>query len=194
MTVERHFKIHKWQRPLFDQYRYKVLYGGRGSGKSYAVADTLIFHTCQKQCVVVCGREFQNSIKDSVHSLICQRIEANGLGESVARDVILHESYLTNFMHSDLRIREITQGTDLWNVIDRTARYDRTYIQHSVPRYNNPTGVFDNDQYVLEIIQPEGTSAALAASLDAFLTANGIDCDPVETIGSTACDLTTPLA
>ena len=117
-----------------------------------------------------------------------------GTGEQAVRDLIVSESYLQNFFHSDLRIREITQGTDLWNVIDRTARYDRTYIQHSVPRYNNPSGVFDNDQYVLEIIQPEGTIATLAADLAAFLTANGIDCDPVETIGSTACDLATPLA
>ena len=30
--------------------------------------------------------------------------------------------------------------------------YDRLLIQHTVPRYNNPSGTFDNDQYVIEIL------------------------------------------
>jgi len=52
----------------------------------------------------------------------------------------------------DLRIREITNGTDVYDAVDRTAFYTRYYIQHSVPRFNNPTGTFDNDQYLLEIV------------------------------------------
>ena len=32
--------------------------------------------------------------------------------------------------------------------VDRTAFYACYYLLHSVPRYNNPTGVFDNDQYL----------------------------------------------
>lgn len=121
MTIERNFKIHKWQRPLFDNYRYKVLYGGRGSGKSYAVADTLIFNTCQKQCVIVCGREFQNSIKDSVHSLICQRIEANGLGQffHITQDEIRNTVSNSRFMFKGLRhnidsIKSIAGITHIW--------------------------------------------------------------------------------
>jgi hypothetical protein len=37
-------------------------------------------------------------------------------------------------------------------VIDRNARYHRYYLLHNVPRFNNPTGVFDNDRYMLEVI------------------------------------------
>ena len=70
--------IPEWQMQLFKPYRYKVIYGGRGSGKSYAVADALILTTCSRKCLIVCGREFQKSIKDSVHSLISGRIEALG--------------------------------------------------------------------------------------------------------------------
>jgi hypothetical protein len=51
----------------------------------------------------------------------------------------------------DLRIREITNGTDVFNAIDKNSQYTRYYIQHNVPRFNNPTGTFDNDQYLLEI-------------------------------------------
>lgn len=83
---------------------------------------------------------------------VCPGIEAQGLGETVIRELIQSEAYLQNFMHSDLRIREITQGTAVFDAIDRTALYGKFYILHSVPRFNNPTGVFDNDQYLLEIV------------------------------------------
>lgn len=82
----------------------------------------------------------------------CEGLQAMGLGESVLRDVILSERYRQNFFATDFRIREVTQGNQLLNVIDRQSLYTRYYLQHSVPRFNNPTGTFDNDQYLLEII------------------------------------------
>jgi hypothetical protein len=32
-------------------------------------------------------------------------------------------------------------------------------LQHSVPRFNNPSGTFDNDQYLLEVIFTDAASA-----------------------------------
>jgi len=63
--------------------------------------------------------------------------------------MILSESYRQSFFATDFRIREITQGNQILDVIDRSALYDGVYLQHNVPRFNNPTGVFDNDQYLL---------------------------------------------
>jgi hypothetical protein len=40
---------------------------------------------------------------------------------------------------------------ELLAAVDRTATYKAYYLQHSVPRFNNPSGVFDNDQYVYQI-------------------------------------------
>ena len=82
----------------------------------------------------------------------CLGSQAMGLGETVLRDVILSESYRQNFFSSDFRIREITQGNQIVNAINRQALYYKTYLQHSVPRHNNPTGTFDSDQYLLEVI------------------------------------------
>jgi hypothetical protein len=31
-------------------------------------------------------------------------------------------------------------------------------LLHSVPRFYNPTGTFDNDQYLVEIVVPTGTT------------------------------------
>ena len=90
----------------------------------------------------------------------CLGSQAMGLGESVLRDVVLSESYRQNFFSSDFRIREITQGNQIVNAVNRQALYYRTYLQHSVPRFNNPTGTFDNDQYLLEVIFTDLTSAS----------------------------------
>ena len=84
----------------------------------------------------------------------CLPQQLKGTGENVIRDVIMTEAYMQQpfYTGTDLRIREITNGTDVYDAVDRTAFYTRYYIQHSVPRFNNPTGTFDNDQYLLEII------------------------------------------
>ncbi|WP_206603105.1 PBSX family phage terminase large subunit [Leptolyngbya ohadii] len=63
-----------WAKPLMQPKRYKCLYGGRGSGKSYAVADALLITGLTRKIRVLCAREFQNSIKDSVHALLKERI------------------------------------------------------------------------------------------------------------------------
>mgnify|MGYP000095936013 FL=1 len=65
---------------LFKPSRYKVLYGGRGGAKSWGVARALLIKAAQNPLRVLCAREFQTSIKDSVHKLLCDQIEALGLG------------------------------------------------------------------------------------------------------------------
>ena len=107
----------------------------------------------------------------------CEGRQAQGLGETALRDLILSEEYRQNHFATDLRIREITQGTDLLGAgagqVDRTERYDRTMILHSVPRYNNPSGTFDNDQYLVEVLTPATGPLAVAgvAARDALRTA-----------------------
>ena len=82
----------------------------------------------------------------------CLGRQVNGLGETVLRDVILSESYRQNFVATDFRIREITQGNQIISAIDRGALYWAYYLQHNVPRHNNPTGTFDADQYLLQFV------------------------------------------
>ena len=79
-------------------------------------------------------------------------IQGEGFGETIVRDLILSERYRQNNWNDDPRIREITLGDAPLQAISRTASYWRYVIQHSVPRFNNPTGTFDNDQYTLHII------------------------------------------
>ncbi len=120
----------------------------------------------------------------------CLGVQGMGFGEQVLRDLILSESYLQNYVSTgpDLRIREITQGYDIINSVNRNSLYARYYILHSVPRFNNPTGVFDNDQYLLEIIT-NGTNAAFETFMATWLTGCGDDCAALETVSCTACTI-----
>ncbi len=55
---------------LQEKSRYKVLYGGRGSGKSVNVALCLIIIAIKRKVRILCTRQIQISIKDSVHKLL----------------------------------------------------------------------------------------------------------------------------
>lgn len=67
-------------RFLKDPARYKVLHGGRGAGKSWSVARMLAALGVQRPLRVLCAREFQSAIRDSVHRLLADQIAAAGLG------------------------------------------------------------------------------------------------------------------
>lgn len=67
-------------RFLFAPSRYKVAYGGRGSGKSWGFARALLILGAARPMRILCTREVQKSIKDSVHKLLSDQIEAMGLG------------------------------------------------------------------------------------------------------------------
>lgn len=64
---------------LFESHRYKVLHGGRGGSKSWGAARALIIQAATKPMRVLCAREFQNSINESVHQLLSNQIEELGL-------------------------------------------------------------------------------------------------------------------
>lgn len=98
--------------------------------------------------------------------------QGEGYGESVIRDLILSESYSQNYFNDDPRIREITQGNSIYSAITRSAKYTTYYLLHSVPRFNNPSGTFDNDQYLLKIVVPtNATETDFEAVIAAALTA-----------------------
>jgi len=66
-------------QPLFDPWRYKVIHGGRGGAKSWGVARALLLQAAAKPLRILCTREVQNSIRESVHKLLSDQIAALGL-------------------------------------------------------------------------------------------------------------------
>jgi phage terminase large subunit len=67
-------------RPLLQPSRYKGVYGGRGGSKSHFFAEQLIARCLAKETRVVCIREVQNSIRDSVRQLLVDKIQKLGVG------------------------------------------------------------------------------------------------------------------
>lgn len=66
--------------PLFEPGRYKVIHGGRGSAKSWSVARALVTIAATRPIRVLCARETQKSIQESVHRLLKTQIDLLGLG------------------------------------------------------------------------------------------------------------------
>jgi len=126
--------------------RFKVAYGGRGSGKSWAFARALIVLASQYRFRVLCAREFQNSIVDSVHRLLCDQIESMGLSDKFTiTDKAIVSSTGSEFLFKGLRhnINEIKslEGVDVcwveeaqrvsqssWDILIPTVRKEASEI------------------------------------------------------------------
>ena len=81
MQQQRSVSLPDWARPLLaSESRYKVMHGGRGGGKSWAVAIALLLLGAQKQERILCAREVQKSMRESVHRLLKDQITALNLG------------------------------------------------------------------------------------------------------------------
>ena len=87
-TLEWHFPAKL--KFLFKPSRYKVAHGGRGGAKSWNFARALLLTAAREPLRVLCAREVQKSIKDSVHQLLCDQIDSLGLSSfyTVKRDEI----------------------------------------------------------------------------------------------------------
>lgn len=68
-------------KPLLAPRRYKGAYGGRGGAKSHFFAEQIIIRAFTQPTRIVCIREVQNSIKDSVKQLLIDKIEKFQLGQ-----------------------------------------------------------------------------------------------------------------
>lgn len=125
--------------------------------------------------------------------------QAQGVGETVIRDLILsgryrQEAFPDSSRVESLRMREIEANPSLQGTAGqaiRTGLYGSINILHNVPRLNNPTGTFDNDQYLLTIYVPSGVdSTTFLNSLQEVLNCagNGIEIENW-TVGGVCSDM-----
>ena len=118
----------KFSDTLFVEARHKALYGGRGSGKSWAVATYLVTSAAKSKKRIVCARQFQNSIRDSSKELIEKRILDLGVTAqfTITDRYIHHNETKSQFMFIGLErnvesIRSLEGADSVWIEEARTV-------------------------------------------------------------------------
>lgn len=66
---------------LYSPSRHKAWYGGRGGAKSHHIAEALLVQGHERQHRILCTREFQGSIRESVHHLLAKKIKDIGFAD-----------------------------------------------------------------------------------------------------------------
>lgn len=91
-------------QPLLEPHRYKVLYGGRASTKSWTIARVLLTLALRKKLRILCAREIQNSIQESVHQLLSSQIELLGYQDRYEiQKTVIYGRNGTEFFFSGLK-------------------------------------------------------------------------------------------
>lgn len=142
---------------MTEKCRIKFFYGGRAGGKSYAFADSLLFLGRKKKLFIACLREIQDSIRDSVYKLLCDRIKFYGLSDyNISAEKIENKITETCFIFKGLRDQDAQkikslEGVDIawieeaqtisamsWEILEPTIRKDGSEIWISMNRrYEN---------------------------------------------------------
>lgn len=105
---------------LFKPSRYKVLWGGRGGAKSQSIARALLIQGASDKHKILCAREIQKSIAESVHSLLVEQIEQLGLHDFYeVQKANIYGKNGTEFLFAGLRsnisnIKSIPNITRAW--------------------------------------------------------------------------------
>lgn len=73
----------------FNDFLYFLFYGGRSGGKSHSVGRFLLFLGTKKKLRIFCGREQQNSIEESVYTLLTVIINQYSLPYEIYKDKIV---------------------------------------------------------------------------------------------------------
>lgn len=150
---------------LYRPARYKVYYGGRGGAKSWNFARALVTKTYSSPLRVLCAREFQSSIADSVHRLLTDQIWTMGLKDyfSITKNAIVSSSgsefLFKGFRHHIQEIKSL-EGIDIvWieeargvsrdslETLDPTIRKDGSeiWISYNPDQENDPV----HDKFVV---------------------------------------------
>lgn len=161
---------------MFRPHRYKVLWGGRGAGRSWSIARILLVMAMGKPIRVLCAREMQRSIADSVHRLFQDMIEQLKLpGFTVTQREIRHTSgavFLFEGLRYNITKIKSMEGIDIcwveeaervskesWNILIPTIRKEGSEIWISF----NPDQEED-ETYQRFVVNPPEDSFVLKVS------------------------------
>lgn len=126
-------------KPLFtDDYTFLTFYGGRGGSKTESVAQSLVLISTQKKVRILCLRENQNSIAESVKAVLEKWIDKLGLNEQFVitttsiRCVNGSEFIFSGLKsHSAINLKSITDVSYTW--LEEAESFSKKSWQLLVP-------------------------------------------------------------
>lgn len=127
---------------LQEKARFKVLYGGRGSGKSYNIAQALVLKAMYEPLTIVCSRNLQKSIKDSVHKLLKGIILKKDLGKYFEitnheiRSIVGAQFIFANLSSNPDELKSL-EDADIW-WIEEAAKVPEESIEALVNTIRKP--------------------------------------------------------
>ena len=135
--------------PLFNPlltlggvYRFKGLYGGRAGMKTSHIALALLNIAEQYNLRILCAREVQNSIDDSVHQTLADFIERYELNFTVTKNKIVHNKTKSEFIFKGLLKQTINSLKSLANIDIAWLEEAHSISQRSwdilIPTIRNP--------------------------------------------------------
>lgn len=110
--------------PLFSPAPYKVMKGGRGAAKSWDFVRAMLTLGANRKLFVLCAREIQLSIKESVKKLIDDQIDLMGFGEHVNAEGVFIPAFYESF---DQEIRGINGTRIVFAGIRNEIRKIKSY-------------------------------------------------------------------
>lgn len=139
VSIELPEWAHKWWT---QRSRYKVAYGGRGSAKSHSIARLLLMMAMQSKKRILCTREVQNSIKDSVHKLLKDLIFSMMLTGFTITDISIKHSNGSEFLFKGMHGESVEsiksmEGVDIvW--IEEAQTISRRSLEILIPTIRKP--------------------------------------------------------
>lgn len=131
-----------YAKDLWQPFRHLAWHGGRGGGKSRTVATGLVLQACERHERVMCGREFQKSIRDSSKRLIDDEIDRLGLRAAFdSTETEIRGPHDSLFLFSGVRgnasALKSTEGiTVFWG--DEAQAFSQSSIDTIVPTIRRP--------------------------------------------------------
>ena len=137
----------------FNKYRYFLFEGGRGSGKTQTLGRFISYLGDKKQVRIVCGRETQNSIEESVYTVLSDLIRNYNLGYDVQSSKINHKDNGSTIRFKGFREQGSVnikglEGVDLlW--IDEAQAISKTTLDVLIPtiRKDNAKVIFTMNRH-----------------------------------------------
>lgn len=135
-------RLPRYGQDLWRPFRHLAWHGGRGAAKSRTVATGLVIQSVERHERVLCGREVQRSIKDSVKRLLDDEIERLGLSSAfVSTEAEIRGPNDSLFLFSGIKgnangIKSIEGITTFWG--EEAQAFSQASIDTVIPTIRAP--------------------------------------------------------